>query len=139
MKKNSKHLVRRYLLWCYKMTKEELERIDRKFTQLEVDRYVLGQLERTLRSLKGGQREGLLKKINEFKGYMAKKEQNANNEKFTDILSKNLKPHYFYLTQRLLAIEKAIISFLGRAELKKIQSSYDQEMVRRILESREHT
>jgi len=138
MKKNSKHLLRRYLLWCYKMTKEELERIDRKFTQLEVDGFVLRELQKKLAPLKGSAREDFAKKINEFKDYMAKKEQNANNEKFADILSKKLKPHYFYLTQRFLAIEKAIVSFLGRTELKKIQSSYDQEMIRRILESREH-
>ena len=139
MKKNNKHLIRRYLLWCYKMTKEELERIDRKFTQLAVDSFVLREFEKNLKSLKGRSREDFAKKINEFKDYMATKEQNANGEKFQDLSTKQLKPHYFYLTQRLSAIEKSIVSFLGRSELKKIQELYDQEMIHRILESREHT
>jgi len=139
MEQSKKNLLRRYLLWCYKMTKEELERIDRKFTQLEVDSFALKELCKQLKPLKGQRREEFAKKIDEFKDYMAKKEQNANAEKFDDLTSKQLKPHYFYLTQRLAAIEKAIVSFLGRAELQKIQGLYDEEMIRRILESREHT
>ena len=139
MKENNNNLTRRYLLWCYKMTKEELERVDRKFTQLEVDSFVLKELCKQLKPLKGRSREEFAKKIDEFKDYMAKKEQNANAEKFDDLSVKQLKPHYFYLTQRLSAIEKAIASFLGRAELQKIQGLYDEEMIRRILESREHT
>jgi hypothetical protein len=35
---SDKSLVKRYLFWLYKMTRDELDRIDRKFTQLEVDR-----------------------------------------------------------------------------------------------------
>lgn len=136
---DQKNLVRRYLLWCYKMTKEELERIDRKFTQLEVDDFVLRDFHGQIKALKGKDREEFSKKIDEFKVYMAKKKQNADLEKFSDIETKKLKPHYFYLEKRLSAIEKAITFFLGAGDLKKIRNLYDQEMTRRILESREHT
>ena len=43
-KKNSqahKDLIRRYLLWSFKTTKESFERIERKTTQLMADEYVL--------------------------------------------------------------------------------------------------
>ncbi len=132
-------LIKRYLLWCYKMTREELERIDRKFTQLEVDEFVLRELQKKLEPLKGSYREAFAKKVDDFKEYMAKKEQNAKAEKFCDVAAKQLNPHYFYLTQRLGAIEKAIVSFCGKKALREIQSCYDGEMTRRILESREHT
>ena len=34
------NLVRRYLLWAYKSTREDFERIERKTTQLIVDEYI---------------------------------------------------------------------------------------------------
>lgn len=138
-KESEKNLVRRYLLWCYKMTKEELERIDRKFTQLKVDEFVSRDLNGQMKSLKGKDSEEFLKKIEEFTEYIAKKKENADLEKFSDTSTKKLKTHYLYLEKRLSAIEKAITSFLGIAELRKIRDLYDQEMTRRILESREHT
>lgn len=138
-KRSEDNLIRRYLLWCYKMIKEELERIDRKFTQLKVDEFVLRDLNGQMKSLKGKDSEEFLKKIEEFTEYIAKKKENADLEKFSDTSTKKLKTHYFYLEKRLSAIEKAITSFLGAAELRKIRDLYDQEMTRRILESREHT
>lgn len=138
MIRDRRNLIRRYLLWSYKMTKEELERIDRKFTQLEVDEFVAREFQRQIKTLKEKDREEFLKKIDEFKVYMAKKKQNADLEKFADASARRLKPQYLYLEKRLNAIEKAITSFLGVGELRKIQNLYDQEMTRRILESREH-
>ncbi len=138
-KRSEDNLIRRYLLWCYKMTKEELERVDRKFTQLKVDEFVLRDLNGQMKSLRGKDSEEFLKKIEEFTEYMAKKKENADLEKFVDASAKKRKPHYLYLEKRLSAIEKAITSFLGIAELRKIRDFYDQEMTRRILESREHT
>lgn len=138
IQKKEKNLIRRYLVWCYKMTKEELDRIDRKFTQLEVDRVVLKELVQGVRFSREGKNE-YLKKIDEFKKYIAKKEQDANKEKYISVEKKQVQPNYFYLTKRLEAIKKSIIFFLGSKELKKIECSYEGEMTRRILESREHT
>jgi len=44
LKSNERNLIRRYLIWCYKATKEDLDKVDRKFTQLRVDYYVSDQL-----------------------------------------------------------------------------------------------
>jgi len=49
LKLNSKKkdLIRRYLIWCYKTTKEDLDRIDRYFTQNIADDFLLDQLTRS--------------------------------------------------------------------------------------------
>lgn len=120
------------------MTKEELDRIDRKFTQLEVDRKVLRELNKDLASLKKDAKTAFLKRIDDFKDYIAKKEQAAMSEKYADPVLKEIQPNYFYLQKRLTAIEKAIVHFLGRKELNAIARAYEEEMSSRILESREH-
>lgn len=38
---SQENLIRSYLIWCYKTTKEDLDRIDRYFTQVLVDRRLL--------------------------------------------------------------------------------------------------
>lgn len=136
--KEKKDLTSRYLVWCYKMTKEELDRIDRKFTQLEVDRVILKELNKGIVAAKDG-RDAYLRKIAEFEGYIAKKESDAKKEKYISGKKDQLQPNYFYLTQRLAGIKKAIKSLLGLKQLAAIERSYEAEMTRRILESREHT
>jgi len=41
MNLKEKNLLRRYLIWCYKTTKEELDKVDRYFTQDVADAYIL--------------------------------------------------------------------------------------------------
>lgn len=128
------NLIRRYLLWCYKTTKEDLDRIDRYFTQAIVDRRLLDIL------LKNKEKSLLCrKKIAEFQVYMGTKEKNALGKKYSNLKKKTLQPDYWYLQNRLAAIEQVIIEFLGRKELKSIQSAYEKEMTRRILEATEHS
>ncbi len=128
-----KKLIRRYLVWCYKTTKEELERVDRKFTQLVVDGRILKELE------KNSERPFIEKEIAEFKLYMATKRSDAQKSKFSDTALSNLNPRYVYLKNRFLAVKKAIADFLGKKELADIERLYEEEFTRRILESREHT
>ena len=126
---NEKNLMRRYLVWCYKTTKEDLDRIDRKFTQLKVD-------EKILRELK----KAYLKKdkfVEEYKTYIANKKSDALKAKFEGS-NHTLAGSYVYLVRRLNAVERAIGFLLGKKELSKIISLYEEEMTRRILESREH-
>ena len=132
---NEKNLIRRYLVWCYKTTKEELDRIDRKFTQLEVDHFILKGLEQ----LPGSQRSAMQKYTEEFKAYIAQKKEAASVEKFNDSTQTQYPPKYLYLQSRFQAIEKAIQHFLGKTELNKIESFYEEEMTRRILTAREHS
>lgn len=131
---SERSLIRRYLLWCYKTTKESLDRIDRKFTQAKADRQILKYLNNQ------GQQHDVeySRLISNFEKYIANKEQDGVREKFLDANSGILKSDYLYLQCRLEAIEKAISYFLGVKDLAAIQASYEQEMTRRILESREH-
>lgn len=123
---NEKNLIRRYLVWCYKSTKEELDRIDRKFTQLKVDDFILLKLS----SKPGAERKALEGSIAEFKEYISKKQESASAEKST--------PKHVYLQNRLSAVEDAVKYFLGAPELTKIIALYEHEMTVRILQAREH-
>ena len=134
-----KKLIRRYLVWCYKTTKEDLDRIDRYFTQLKVDARLLQQLLKNVPRKDVPDRNFYLNKVNEFKEYMTNKEKSAYPKKFADQKGKVLQPTYWYLKNRLSAVERAVVSFLGVRQLKVIRDLYEQEMMRRILEAREHT
>ncbi len=131
-----KKLIRRYLIWCFKTTQEELDRIDRKFTQLKVDYFLLSELKpggRLAQSKECG------KHLDDFKTYIKNKENSNLNLKFLNEKNQILNPHYAFLSNRLTAIKKAITVFLGPKELKHITLLYEEEMAKRILESREHT
>ena len=128
-----KNLTRRYLIWCYKTTKEDLDRMDRYFTQHLVDERVLALI-----SKQSGKNSVHQKKVEDFKQYMALKEKNVLPKKYSDAAKKVLHPDYWYLKTRLAALEQVIREFLGAKELKSIQALYENEMTRRILESREH-
>ena len=133
---NEKSLIRRYLVWAYKTTKEELDHIDRKFTQLTVDYFLLGEFERAKR---GAGAPDIAKHLEDFRAYIAQKEQSAAAEKYTDAKKDVLRPQYSYLKGRLTNLEKAIRHFLGVSEVRKIKQMYEDEMTQRILQAREHT
>lgn len=132
------NLIKRYLLWCYKTTKEELDRIDRKFTQLKVDDYLLQELTSGRKTIqKKGQKE-YLTAIKDFEKYIAEKKKGTFDLKYSDPKGEVLNPKYLYLKNRLSAIEKAICHFLGTKDLQVIKSLYEEEMIRRIIQSQEH-
>jgi len=127
--------MRRYLVWCYKTTKEELDKVDRYFTQKIADDFILKKLKGS-KEYKLKDHKGL---VDQFKVYMDKKELNASKKKFTNSKRSKLNPDYLYLYNRFSAIEKTIVHFFGAKELAKVCLLYEQEMTRRILEAREHT
>ena len=132
-----KNLIRRYLLWCYKTTKEDLDRIDRYQTQFVVDEYLLQQMEkRNQTELEDN--AALRELVNGFDEYLKTKKKKADRQKFKGVKQETLKPEYQYLRMRLDAIEKSIVHFLGKKELNRIIDAYEDEMVGRILEAREH-
>lgn len=134
-----KKLIRRYLIWCYKTAKEDLDRVDRYFTQLQADAFVLDFL---LKNQKTEVKKGTVQyidKIDAFKGYVSNKQKNVFFRKFVDKEGKILQPDYQYLKNRLAAIEKSICHFFDQKELTAIQNLYEEEMTKRILEAREHT
>lgn len=126
-KKDKKDLEKRYLVWLYKTTREAFDRIERKFTQLEIDRFILKEL------IKSDKDKKARRFIEEFNEYIRSKEKEAVNLKYKN---KDLKPDYRFLALKLRAIEKAITRKLGKAELRKIKEIYTQEMLRRIIEER---
>jgi len=136
---DEKNLLRRYLIWWYKMTKEELDRIDRKFTQLHVDRFVQKSMIQSLEKFEGEDRLDFDRKLEEFAQYIDKKECQAKAQKFSDADGTKMKSEYFFLLCRLKSIEEAIGFFLGVSALPGIKKLYEQEMTCRILQSREHT
>ncbi|MCA9406907.1 MAG: hypothetical protein KC684_10240 [Candidatus Omnitrophica bacterium] len=129
-----KNLTRRYLIWCYKTTKEELDKIDRYYTQLPADRFILDQLKKS-KDYKDKNYRAL---VDGFSDYMDKKKANVDEKKFSDKKCAHLKTEYLYLKNRFQAIERAIIRFLGKTQLAKIEELYEVEMTQRILSAREH-
>jgi len=124
---SQKNLIRRYLLWAYKSTKESFERVERKTTQLIVDEYVLGYFSKNK-----------FKVPQSFRTYIEEKQKDELKLKYADVHKKSLHPEYVYLKNRLEAITAAIKYFLGGQELKNMQDLYEKEFTRRIVESREH-
>lgn len=128
-KKEIKNLKKRYLLWFYKSVKEELDKVERKFTQVEVDRVIL-------KELKNVNKNGVISLfIRQFEEYVSKKEQDGLNLKFEN---GKLRPEYAFLAAKLRAIEKAILKEFGKKGLQKIRLLYEIEMTGRILKSTEH-
>jgi hypothetical protein len=136
IKTSDKALIQRYLLWCYKTTKENLDKIDRKFTQARVDRFILDHIEKV--QFQSKPLSDYRQSIDDFKTYISSKEKDGRHQKYLGGKEGVLNSNYIYLQNRLNAIENAIRHFLGPRALAKINLLYEQEMTRRILESRDH-
>lgn len=127
-KQSNLSLKKRYLVWFYKQTKEALDKVDRKFTQLEIDRYILEQV----RKLDTG--KAARDHIEEFRAYIQNKEKGALGRKYN---GDELKPEYYFLQLKLQAIEKSIEKEFGKKGLDEVRFLYEREMIKRILEERE--
>lgn len=127
-KQDLKNLKKRYLIWLYKITKEALDKIERKFTQLEIDNFILKELRKEDGS-------GKLKKfIDDLEAYIKDKEKDGQSLKYEN---KEVKPDCDFLELKVKAIEKAIIKELGKEALQEVKLLYEIEMIERILKSTE--
>lgn len=131
-------LIRRYLLWLFKTTKESFERIERKTTQLMADEYVLQRIKTAGREVPAHARGEYDALVKEFETYIKTKREDELKLKFSDGKGKTLHPQYVYLKNRLQAVEAAIRHFLGEKELRAMRSLYEKEFTGRILQAREH-
>lgn len=122
------NLKKRYLIWLYKETKEALDRVDRKFTQIEIDKFIREELRKE--EIKA------LKFFEDFNTYVNDKEKDCETLKSRE--GKYLNPEHQFLSLKLQAIEKSIVKELGAESLEEIKKLYHQEMVDRILRSTEH-
>ncbi|MCG8429797.1 MAG: hypothetical protein MJA29_01300 [Candidatus Omnitrophica bacterium] len=128
-REEQKQLKKRYLIWLYKTLKELIDRIERKFTQLEIDRFILGELEDADTAKEFG------KLIKQWDEYIHKKEQDGNDLKYSS--GNKVRLEYRFLELKFRAVEKAIVEMYGAKALKEIRDMYEREMVDRILMSKE--
>ena len=137
MTRAHKDLIRRYLLWFFKTSKESFERIERKTTQLKVDEYVLENINKAQAAPKYCSKE-YDELVMEFEAYIKMKKADELKLKFSDSKGNSIHPQYLYLKNRLLAVEAAIRHFLGEKELRDMRALYENEFTTRILQVREH-
>jgi len=133
-----KNLKKRYLIWLYKTTKEELDRIDRKFTQLDIDKFMIKTISKKISLYNNTKKKSLNKFLIDLKNYIKNKEEAALKARFKNSDKSTTKDDYIFLKLKLETIEKAIKKVLGKNILFEIKNLYEQEMIKRILEERVH-
>ena len=136
---NEMNLIRRYLVWCYKTTKEDLDRIERYYTQNIIDNFLLDKHIHSKEFQSADANLGYKKMVEEFEEYKIEKLKKADQKKYTNKKSEKLSPEFIYLRNRLEAVEKAICHFLSEKDLCDIQRFYEEEMTGRILKAVDHT
>lgn len=139
MELQNSYLIRRYLIWCYKTTKEDLDRIDRYFTQALVDDFISEKLKDADEYSDDEANQKYVAMVKSFDEYKQVKLEKASQKKFLDENQEIHQPEYQYLVNRLAAIENSIIEFLDEETLQEIQELYEQEMTERILSARDHS
>jgi len=126
-----KNLKKRYCIWLYKTTKENFDKYERKFTQVDIDKDIMDEMEKKLLgSYLPHEKEVLQKNINDFHEYIANKEKACSELRNQD---KKIHPDFIFSEIKLDAIETVILKELGRRGLEEIKSLYEKEMTERIL------
>ncbi len=132
-KQDVKSLTKRYLIWLYKTTKEAFDCYERKFTQLEIDEYLLAEVEKELKgAYLPNEKKAMEKVVNDFRAYIAEKEKACMKLKYK---GKKANPEFLFLDIKLKAVEKAIVKELGKKMLAEIKTWYEEEMIDRIYRS----
>ncbi len=135
-KQDIRNLKKRYLIWLYMTTKEVFDRYERKFTQLEIDEFMLFAMEKELKgAYLPADKQTLEKYINDFREYIAEKEKVCLKLKYK---GKRIDPEFLFLDIKLEAIEKAIVKELGAKALDEIKAFYESEMVQKISRGTKH-
>ncbi len=131
-----KNLKKRYFIWLYKNAKETFDKYERKFTQVDIDKDILAEMEKELLgSYLPHEKDALQRQINDFQKYIENKEKACSELRDQH---KKINPDFIFLEIKLDAIEKIIVRELGRRGLQEIKSLYEKEMTERILKSAEH-
>jgi len=131
-----KNLKKRYFIWLYRTTKEAFDKFERKFTQVEIDKDILGEIENTLMgSYLPHEKAELEKLVNNFQEYITAKEKVCLELKYQGLRTN---PEFIFLDVKLNAIEKLIVKEFGRKGLAETKALYEKEITQRILRSAEH-
>jgi len=134
-RRDIKNLKFRYLLWLYRTTRAGFDRIERKFTQVDIDRKIMRYMREHCNSRNLKRKNEARKFLKDFTEYINKKEKVGMGSKFE---GRKLKPEYYHLSLKLEAIEKAIVEELGHRGLREIKALYEHELIRRIIETQDH-
>jgi len=135
-KNDLRDLKRRYLIWLYKAIKEAFDRKERKFTQLDIDKFMLDEMNKELgQAYLPHEKENIQKHMLDFIAYIENKEKDCAQLRGQD---KEKSAEFIFMDMKLQAVEKAIVKELGKRELARIKRMYEKEMTRRILEEKEH-
>lgn len=135
-KQDEKNLKKRYFIWLYKTAKEAFDKYERKFTQVDIDKDMLAEMEKELLgSYLPHEKDALQKYINDFQRYIEDKERACSELRGQ---GKKTNPEFIFSEIKLDAVEKVIVKELGRKGLEEIKSLYEKEMTGRILKSTEH-
>ena len=134
-KQDVKNLRKRYFIWLYKTTKEEFDKYERKFTQTDIDKDLLLEMENQLMgAFLPHEKEYLEKFVNQYREYISSKEKACLELKYQ---GKKTNPEFLFLDVKLNAIEKLIVKELGGRGLERIKALYEREMTQHILKSTE--
>ena len=131
-----KNLKKRYFVWLYKTTKEAFDKYERKFTQVEIDKDILLEMENVLMgAYLPHEKVQLERMVNDFQEYISGKEKACLELKYQGLRTN---PEFIFLDVKLNAIEKLITKELGKRTLEEIKGFYEKEMAQRILRGSEH-
>ncbi|MCX5714065.1 MAG: hypothetical protein NT033_04510 [Candidatus Omnitrophica bacterium] len=130
-----KNLKKRYFVWLYKGAKDVFDKFERKFTQVDIDKDILTEMEKELLgAYLPHEKDALQKYINDFQKYVENKEKACSEFRNQ---GKKINPEFIFSEIKLDAVEKAIVRELGKKGLEEIRSLYEKEMTERILKSTE--
>lgn len=125
-------LSKRYLFWLYKMTRDELDRIDRKFTQLDIDNEIHKKIKKGIKGFKGNISGDLEVLAREWQEYIFQKESDAQKLKYIEAGHPN--PNYLFLRLKLKAIEEITVKRFGKKQLECCKKLYEEAAMKMILE-----
>jgi hypothetical protein len=131
-KKDKASLHKRYLLWLYKMTRDELDKIERKFTQLDIDSEIEKKLAQRSGSFSAAARKGLEPFLSEWKEYVALKRKDAQKLKFNE--AGEVVASYLFLRLKLECVEAITARRFGARTLSGFKQLYEESSIRRIME-----
>lgn len=123
-------LTQRYLFWLYKTTRDQTDKIDRKFTQLEVDKEIQRILTRKVRSLNREGQKKIFPFLEEWREYIFAKESDAQKLKFNE--EGGLTHQYLFLHLKLTAITQIIKERFGVKTLKRFKALYEEAAFKAI-------
>jgi hypothetical protein len=123
-------LQKRYLFWLYKTTKDELDRIDRKFTQLDIDRAMLDFFRGRAVGARDVVKGGVDIFVREWQEYVTGKEADARKLRFDE--KGGILASYYFLHLKLKAVLDLAQRRFGARAVRDFKRYYEEASMRLI-------